>query len=277
MRTKIKKILRPLYDKPLFDHFRAWLGFRPPFFLRPLKTTETISDLFPWRVDDTWETQYDLMNIPSLVFPEKKFIDVTTMIFFDLKGREVSRKNFRLDPFESKKILIRDTLEGASGHGTFCCFHSIEGQETIQGKQSYFNDRQYVSYSWKGDNFWNYTHGNIFCLSKSPEEAYVRSIVPKQPKIITYRPQLRMDDCNKFELFYINPLEKPLDILVQGYDENWIELERKKGVIPPRGLQVFEFENQSHSVVFVENLSRIGLLRPIVFKHYESFFDVLHG
>lgn len=277
MQTKIKKILHPIYDRPFFDHLRVWLGLRPPFFIRPLRAADTISDLFPWRVDETWETQFDLMNLPSLVFPDEKLIDVATLVFFDIQGREISRKQIELDPFESRKILIREALDGVSGEGTFGCFHSTKGQEKTQGTQCYFNDRQYVSYSWKDEIFWNYTHGNIFCLSKSPKEHNVRSIVPKQPKLITYRPQLRMDDCDKFELLYVNPLEKPLKILVQGIDESWKESARRESVIPPRGLQIFEFNNQSRSVVFVENRSRVGLLRPIIFKYYESFFDVLHG
>jgi hypothetical protein len=277
MRKRIKKILHPLYDKPLFDHLRAWLGFRSPFFLRPLRTAETISDLFPWRVDDTWETRYDLMNIPSLVFPENKLVDLITIVFFDFKGRQISRKQIELEPFESKKILIRDFLGEGRGQGTFSCFHSSEVQEKLQGTQCYFNDRQYVSYSWKEDVFWNYTHGNIYCLSKLPKGFNVRSVVPKQSKEITYRPQLRMDDCDKFELFYVNPLKKPMKILVQGFDEKWKESTRRECVIPSRGLQIFDFNNQSRSIVFVENRSRASLLRPTIFKYYDSFFDVLHG
>lgn len=278
MRKRIKKILHPLYDKPFIDHLRAWLGIRPPLFLRPFRKTESISDLFPWRADDTWETQYDLMNIPSLVFPEKNLVDITTMVFFDFQGKEISRQQIELEPFESRKILIREALSGFSGHGTFCCFHSIKDQKTIKGLHSYFNDRQYVSYSYKEDIFWNYAHGNIYCLSKSPERNNVQSVVPKQPKLITYRPQLRVDDCDRFELVYVNPLEKPMEILVKGFDENWREMVREKGVISPRGLQIFEFDNRpSRSVVFVENRSRVGLLRPIFFKHYDSFFDVFHG
>ena len=277
MRKRIKKILHPLYDKPLFDHLRAWLGFRSPFFLRPLRTAETISDLFPWRVADTWETRYDLMNIPSLVFPENKLVDLITIVFFDFKGQEISRKQIELEPFESKKILIRDFLGEGRGQGTFSCFHSAEVQEKLQGTQCYFNDRQYVSYSWKEDVFWSYTHGNIYCLSKLPKGFNVRSVVPKQSKEIIYRPQLRMDDCDKFELFYVNPLKKPMKILVRGFDENWKESTRRECVIPSRGLQVFEFNNQSRSIVFVENRSRASLLRPTIFKYYDSFFDVLHG
>ena len=66
----IKKILRLIYDRPFCDHLRALLGVRPPIFLRPLRTMETVSDLFPWRVDDTWETQFELTNLPSFLEAE---------------------------------------------------------------------------------------------------------------------------------------------------------------------------------------------------------------
>jgi hypothetical protein len=34
--------------------------------------------------------------------------------------------------------------------------------------------------------------------------------------------------------------------------------------------------NHPSQLVFVENQSRIGLWRPVIFKYYESYFDVLH-
>lgn len=277
MQTKIKKIFHPILKNPVCDHLRAWLRISPPLFLRPLRKKEAISDLFYWRVDDNWETQYDLMNIPSLVFPNKGLVDQITMVFFDSQGLEISREQIELNPFESKKVLLRDFLKGDSRQGTFSCFHSTKGGEEIQEMQSYFNDRQYVSYSWTNDTFWNYVHGNIYCLSKPPKENNIRSVVSEQSTIKTYRPQLRLDDCNKFEVIYVNPLGKPLNILVQVFGENWQEVDRRVGVLPPRGLELFEFEDQSRSIVFLENRSRIGLLRPIVFKYYKSYFDVLHA
>jgi hypothetical protein len=86
-----------------------------------------------------------------------------------------------------------------------------------------------------------------------------------------------LDDCDRVELIYVNPLEKPLALLVQLFDRNGQEVERRKDVISSRGLKTFEFDNQLRSIVFVENSSRMGQLRPVIFKHYESFFDVLHS
>ena len=277
MPTIIKKILRQLYDKPFCDHLRAWLGIRPPFFIRPLRMLESISDLFLWRVDDTWETQYEIMNLPSLLVPDKTAIDSVTIIIYDARGNEISRSIIKLNPFESKKILIRSLLKGVTGQGTFGCFHSADSMDEIQKAGCYLVDRQYVSYSWKDDIFLNYAHGNIYGLSKLATENKARSLVPMQRKTQIYRPQLRFDDCDKFELIYLNPAEEPLELLVRLFDDNWKELERRDSLIPARGLEVLEFDNHSRELVLVENQSKIGLCRPIIFKHYESFFDVLHG
>jgi hypothetical protein len=277
MPTIIKKILRPLYDKPFCDHLRAWLGLRPPFFLRPLRMAESISDLFLWRVDDTWETQYELMNLPSLLLPDKTAVDSVTMIIYDAHGNEISRNIIKLNPFESKKILIRSLLKGATGQGTFGCFHSADSMGEIQKAGCYLVDRQYVSYSWKDDIFFNYAHGNIYGLSKLATENKARSLVPMQRKTQIYRPQLRFDDCDNFELIYSNPAKEPLELLVRLFDDNWNEIERRDSLIPPRGLEVLKFDNKSRELVLVENQSQIGLCRPVIFKHYESFFDVLHG
>jgi hypothetical protein len=277
MPTIIKKILRSLYDKPFFDHLRAWLGIRPPFFLRPLRMEESVSDLFLWRVDDTWETQYELMNLPSLLAPDKTAVDSVTMIIYDVCGNEISSNIIKLNPFESKKILIRSLLKGVTGQGTFGCFHSADNISEIQKAGCYLVDRQYVSYSWKGDNFFNYVHGNIYSLSKLETENKARSLVPMRRETQIYRPQLRFDDCDCFELIYSNPAEESLELLVRLFDDSWNEIERRDSLIPPRGLEVLNFENSSRDLVLVENQSKIGLCRPIIFKHYNSFFDVLHG
>jgi hypothetical protein len=273
----IKKILRPLYDKPFCDHLRAWLGIQPPFFLRPLRMEESISDLFLWRVDDTWETQYELMNLPSLLVPGKTAVDNVTMIIYDAYGNDISRNIIKLNPFESKKILIRSLLKGVTGQGTFGCFHSTDSMGEVQKAGCYLVDRQYVSYSWKDDIFFNYVHGNIYGLSKLATENKARSLVPMQRKTQIYKPQLRFDDCDSFELIYSNPAEETLELLVRLFDENWNEIERRDSFIPSRGLEVLKFENSSRKLVLVENQSQIGLCRPIIFKHYESFFDVFHG
>ena len=277
MQTIIKKILRPIYDRPFCDHLRTWLGIRPPVFIRPLRTMETISDLFPWRVDDTWETQHELMNLPSLLIPDNTEVDSVTVITYDAGGNEISKNIIELKPFECKKILIRSLLRGTTGHGTFGCFHSADRLDEIQRAGCYLTDRQYVSYFKKGDAIHNYVHGNIYGLSKLATEDKTQSLVPMQRKNQVYRPQLRFDDCDRFELVYSNPAKEPLALIVRVFDANWKELERRDSLIPARGLEVLEFDNHSRELVLVENQSKIGLCRPIIFKHYESFFDVLHG
>jgi hypothetical protein len=274
---KFKKNISPLYNNPLGDSLRAQLGIRPPRFIRPFSPSETISDLFIWRVDDTWETQYELMNLPSMLIPDKAEVDIVTMIAYDADGIEISRNIVELKPFESKKILIRNLLQGKKGQGTFGCFHSAYKLDVIRKAGCYFTDRQYVSYFWQGDTIRNYVHGNIYGLSKLPSKNKTRSLVPTQRKIQIYRPQLRLDDCDRFELVYSNPSKKPLELLVRLFDDSWNEKGRQESIIPSKGLRIMEFDNQSRELVLMENQSRIGLCRPVIFKHYESFFDVLHG
>ena len=217
------------------------------------------------------------MNLPSLLIPNKAEIDTVTMIIYDACGNEISRNTINLNPFENKKILIRSLLKGVTGQGTFGCFHHADSTYEIQKAGCHLADRQYVSYSWKNDIFFNYVHGNIFSLSKLASENKVRSLVPIHRKTHVYRPQLRFDDCDKFDLVYSNPAEEPLKLLVRLFNDNWNEIHRREVCIPPRGLEILNFNNNSRKFVLVENQSRIGLCRPVIFKFYESFFDVLHG
>ncbi|MEK9627559.1 MAG: hypothetical protein VW455_00910 [Nitrospinota bacterium] len=274
---KFKKAVSPLYNNPFGDFLRAKFQIRPPRFVRPLSGAETISDLFVWRVDEIWETRYTLMNLPSYIFPDQAETDHATLITYNEDGNEIYRNNFELKPFECQKTDIRDLLQGKTGQGTFACFHSAGTLDKIQKAGCYLTDRQYVSYSWKGDNFCNFVHGNIYGLSKSPFQNKTRALVPWQGKMENYRPQLRFDDCDRFELVYSNPSEKPLKVEVRLFDSNWREKEIHEILIPIKGVKVLEFNNPSRELVFIENQSRIGLCRPVIFKHYESFFDVLHS
>ena len=149
--------------------------------------------------------------------------------------------------------------------------------EEVQKAGCYLTERQYVSYSWKGDLVRNFVHGNIYGLSKLPNNNKTQPVVYLQPKIQVYRPQLRFDDCDRFELIFSNPCNEPNKLLVRVFDENWLELERRESLVPPKGLEVLDFDNRSRQMVLAENQSRIGLWRPIIFKYYESSFDVLHS
>ena len=277
LKNFIKKTFFPLFNHPIYDHLRARLGVKPPRFVRPLSKRASISDLFPWRVDDVWDTQFEILNLPSILLPDNAQVDVATIVLFNSEGSEVARHVIKLNPFDSKRVRIGDLLGDLSGTGTFACFHSSSDLGEIQRAGCYLADRQYVSFLWKGDLVCNYAHGNIYGLSKLPNEDKIQSVVYLQPKIRVYRPQLRFDDCDRFELAYSNPCKESSELLVRIFDENWQELERRENKIPPRGLKILEFNNHSRQYVFVENQSWIGLWRPIIFKYYKSYFDVLHS
>mgnify|MGYP001326276321 CR=1 FL=1 len=109
--TDVKKIFRPLYNYPFFDHLRAYFNIRPPLFIRPLSKKAAISDLFPWRSDDFFDTRFDLMNIPSLVVPEGSLRDIVTLVFFNSEGEEILRYIQKLKPFENKILVLGLTFK----------------------------------------------------------------------------------------------------------------------------------------------------------------------
>ena len=271
------KAIRAIYNNSIGDRFRARLGFRPPHFIRPLSRREAVSDLFLWRVDKNWETSYDLMNLPSLILPEEDLTDTVKLVFFDLNGSEISRRIIKLKQYQNKRISIRECLGKSEGVGTFACFHSSSRLKEIYKAKCHLLDIHYVSYSKRNDAFRNYAHGNIYGVSNDPEKEKINSLLCVFPKTQVYRPQIRFDDSDRFELAYANASGKEIEILVRAFNDKLEEVERRIKLVPPFGIRVFEFENSSHNLAFVENQSQIGLWRPIIFKYYQSFFDVLHG
>jgi hypothetical protein len=277
MKSLIKSTFQKLYQNQLGQAIRVGLGFRVPAFLRPTSRNAMVSDQMPWREDDTWETRYDLMNIPSLLEPEAAPTDTVTIVLFDHQGTEISRHKVSLEPFETRQFFLKDFLNGFTGSGTFCCFHFSSSRSGPSDQDSFTVDRQYVAFRRKNDVLWNYVHGNLYARTKNPEGQKINSLMAKDRSLHCYRPHLRFADCDKFEAVYTNPAQKSVPITVKLLDENRNEISRKKVSIPPGGLHVFEFENLNRQCVMIEHQGGLAFWRPVIFKYYETHFDVLHS
>ncbi len=83
---------------------------------------------------------------------------------------------------------------------------------------------------------------------------------------------------NYYDLSYSNPTDRPLELHLRlmapghGTDAESIRIE-----VPVRGTTVVSRPNETGAVAAFESLSRASLWRPVVFKHYQSHFDVFHG
>jgi hypothetical protein len=124
---------------------------------------------------------------------------------------------------------------------------------------------------------WSYMHGAAFVLAKPSGIDKPQTIRRSISQSLTYRPQVVMADCSRFDLIYINPMAEKQNIVVRSLNESGEEFENIESVIPARGAERFSFDNVNRAIWRIESDSSIYNWRPIIKKYYESHFDVFHS
>ncbi len=261
----------------LADRLRSALGVRPPRWNRPWSMHATISDLFPWRGGTEWDTKFDVMNLSSVLMPDAPAAEDVNFVLFDDFGHQLREERFSLDPFSMRELKISD-FTPAAGQGTFACFHALNLQCTPEFSGGHLTERNYVSYRNLGSMslLWSYVHGNTYALSRR-DAARMHSIAGRPTSEVIYRPQLRFDDCLRFELVFSNTTSRELVVRVKAFDDAHKLIKQKVATVPASGMVVIAFDNADGGIATVENEGRHFMWRPVLFKHYQTGFDVLHS
>ena len=273
----LRKHLRSALNNPFGDRLKSTFQKKPPWYNRPWSQDVSISDLIPWRYDKEWNTCFELMNIPSLIFPGEDLKDEYLFVIFNSNGDEIKRISSILEPFKTKQMVFSDILQDKRGYGTFASFHHAPGLKQTLLNGSYFIDRQYVGYKRKNEPLWSFAHGNVAALTHRPGAIKFGCLTTKPRKFATYRPQIAFYDCDKFELVYANPTLRKVFITIKFLDHDRNEIKSIKTSIPPAGIEIFEYKNLRRECFSIEHSGTIEFWRPIVFKYYKTHFDVLHS
>jgi len=274
----LKSFIQTLANLPPSIYLRNMLGVFPKYYQKPPKGYSA-SDLFFWRSDEIWRTRFDLLNLPSVLFPNKKNSDRVTLIFYDNHGQEISRHQITILPFQIKAIEIADLLGCNAGFGSMACFHEPVEDSTSNSFPFCIVERGFIAYRRVLDDspLWSYIHGAAYVLAKSPSRDEVQTIRRTVKKFFLYQPQLSLSDCDRFDLIYINPENRDLMIKVRALDQSSQIIRADSEILPPRGVRVFSLDNKDHAILRVENESQAYMWRPFILKYYETHFDIFHG
>ncbi len=271
------KVLKKVSDNALGDRVKTALRWRAPKLIRPFSSETMISELFPWRVDDTWNTRFDVANIPSIVFPEHAEDDTVSLYLFDQDGSQILKHEMVVSPFSSVPVTIGSLISNSNSVGTFACFHKHPKSPLLTESGSMITERNYVSYRRQGEKLWNYVHGNTNALAKINGKHELKSLTGRPVHSFVYSPQFQFNDCSRFELVYINPLSRQARLSVRLLGPERLETGKVDDILPARGLRVITIDNTDSHCHMIENNGDVPDWRPIIFKFYESHFDVLHG
>lgn len=275
----VRNAVRALADSPIGQILRRNLGIKPPLAVRPLSPEYSVSDLFPWRVDDTWDTRFDLTNVPSMIFPDRAPHDRVTLVAFALDGRELARKIYDLQPFEVRSVLLRDIVGDAAGPaGTFAVFHDPgTAMADVRAAGCNIAERGYLSFKRKTDTIWGVVHGNLHALCKHPSSASIGHVAGRLNQPATYRVQTRFDDTDYFELTFANASSKTQSVTLRLLDDQRQQIGHQEQTINPHGLGLFAVHNSDRKIAMVEASGAIAMWRPAMFKYYPTHFNVLHS
>lgn len=278
---KLKKLLSQYYyahihDSPWGCRARLLFSKTPVAELRPFSPRAAISDLFVWRVDDVWDTSFDIFNISSFVYPDDAPQERCHLIFFDGQGKKIAVADITLAPFERKTLQIADYIGAARGLGTFAVFHHTPCDVRFAAHKTHLTERGYIAYHRKGDHLKSYCHGNLQALSQAPgQDGYSYVAATAAPS--RYHPQLILSDSPLIELIYTNPSPRAQDLIVHLFDRAGDKIGTRTENVPARSVRLLRIDNADGAIHTFDNVGRVIMWRPVIKKHYATHFDVMHG
>jgi len=244
----------------------------------PSSENAIISDLFPYRIEDNWNTYFMLLNFPQMIDP-KAFIEKPYKIeimFFNKEGKKVSKyilesTNCLKTVLNIKKITKKLNI---NLDGTFAIFH-LKTIPWLRESKSFMTERGYIGYENKLlGPIKSFVHGNFDALAKQNDKEYLLS--NSSSKLKTYNLQHVLLHNYSYEIFWVNtsPVNQTFKIIEQTKED----IKTTILEILPGGIRIYKkpFNNKGlNSRLTVK--SKLYLPRPILFKYMDTSFDVFHG
>jgi len=244
---------------------------------KPEEKGAVISDLFPLRSDEHWQTHFELLNVSGLISGDNSSTQErkARFVFFNSEGTKLTEKLIEIPSSGRRTIKLDNEFDPSiSSASSFAVFHEIPNQALDIGG-SFLAERGYTGYSRRDSQIRGYVHGNLDSLAF--KDGKIQTIGNKGilPRFYTVQHPLRGPAT--YEFFLSNPTSRAVNVRVlKGQDgKGWAEVERFK--LSPRGSWIFKIESRDEKASFIRIRSRFYLGRPVAFRIAGRGFDVFHG
>ena len=275
MRNKIKSWLINNIDS---KYLELLTGKGISITKRPI-IGSVISDLFPLRIEDGWNTFFELLNYQQILNSEEqniisgaieiKFYDKDGIFLKTYKIKNITRLKYTLNLKEIANQL------GINHDGVFAVFHQNE-IPWISERNSFLAERGYIGFENKElGNIKSFIHGNLDAISQQKNSKEIllgtSSFLNKE-----YHLQHELSYNFEYELFWVNSTNRSKQFEI-------IELrgiEKKSTIfkIPAGGIKSLIIgQNNKQEKTRVIIISKLYIARPVIFKYMDSSFDVFHG
>lgn len=261
------------------ENIKCYLRAKMNLVRVPNETNSAVSDLFPFRIDDGWETNFELLNIPFLIDPLNQS-DISynvRFVFFDEKGNFFHQWTTEQKGCFRRTISINVLLKGHffSGNGTFACFHENYLQNLIDQK-AFVAERGYLSYlNISISKVKGYVHGNLDAIAMSKNNKLI-CLGKNHFKEREFRLQHELSGPASYQLGFVNSSFKTESLMIEmmANDGKNVKIEK---TIPSKGIVWINHDLNLNERLRVIVHSKLNLPRPIVFRVMENSFDVFHG
>lgn len=268
------RLLRALANTRAGLRARHFTGLFPPAYPFLPDLEEVVSDLFLWRNDAQWETGFDLCHIAGLVNPRLDHPYEVLIRLHDSGGAVISTHAREARFGEVQLLSFDELLDGRQGYGTFSVFHLVSPREVFGEERTCLTERGYVSYRRRQDTLRSYVHGNLYAVGCHPVTRRMRNLGAVSRNEQVYRPQVRLDDCLYAELALSNFTARSINVTVGPIDGS---AAGREFALAPSGSLVLDTRDALAGWPLVSLHSRAAFLRPLLFKHYATHFDPMHG
>ena len=273
----------------IIDRIKLWLKKYLPAWLLlyarnkinltiiPNDSKSIVSDLFPYRILDGWNTYFELLNVPTLISPD--FINTSyevLFVFFDENGAkkaEIIKNNVGAgrETIDIKKMALS---VGIKTNGNFAVFH-LRNIEFVMKEGGYLTERGYVGYNNGKIKMKSYVHGNFDSVAFREDRSII-CLGGSFLKKVEYRLQHELNGPALYEMCFTNNTAKKRTLCVQYFDQE-NKLETTELIISSKGIKWFKKNVKKQEKGRIIVLSRLNLARPIVFRNHQEIFDVFHG
>jgi hypothetical protein len=276
MIKSLKLVIKNYLPKPLLEKLSGIMSLTAI----PKDPDAVISDLFPYRIEQDWNTYFELLNIPSLLDPQnsnKK--NPVNFVFFDVNGNKIFEINLSNEGIFRNTISIKDVLNkvGIFSNGTFACFHS-GSPEWVKANSSFLAERGYSGYQNKIMSLTrSYVHGNLDAIAKD-RKGGLSMLGTSHWKKRQYNLQYELSGPALYEMAFVNTSNSKQKLIIDLIStENGNLLSSELIDVPSRGVDWWKREIDSTSSLRIIINSHLNLARPVVFRSTRDSFDVFHG
>ena len=275
--ANFKNVLRQLLPRRVV----VFLQNRKSLVHIPYNRKSVISDLFPFKIMEGWETYFELLNIPMLINPEGAIgrSYIVKLIFFDQNGTPFHEYKITMDGIVRQTIILNEILRSRclTGLGTFACFHEVYLSE-LDRNEGFLAERGYVGFSNKAiSKMKGYVHGNLDALALS-NKGKVRCLGKSfHFNIKEFRLQHLLEGPATYEMCFVNTSVSGESLTLEILSRDNAVVKKERRFIPSKGITCFSVKIMRNEPRRVIIYSKLNLPRPVIFRIEEGSFDVFHG